>query len=132
MSINKFTSTTTSFTVNGRTYSSLDEMPPEVRRDFEETMRKLTADRDGNGVPDIFEGTAESSDQKSVVVTRTTVLNHADLRGIDDLSPELKHALSESLRHESARHPFPWLSSIGYLVLLLVALIAVRLIGKYL
>ena len=95
MSIRKLTSTTTTFIVNGRTYTNPDEMPPDVRREYDEAVRKLTADRDGNGVPDIFEGTAESSDQKRVVVTRTTVLNGAELRGIDDLSPELKNALSE-------------------------------------
>jgi hypothetical protein len=45
----------TSITVNGQTYSSIEEMPPEVRRQYEFAMG-LLADKDGNGIPDVLEG----------------------------------------------------------------------------
>src|SRR5690348_359527 len=41
-------------TVNGRTYSSVDEMPPDVRAQFEKAMA-LLADKNKNGIPDAFE-----------------------------------------------------------------------------
>ena len=45
----------TTITVNGQTYNSVDEMPPDVRRQYEQVM-SLMADRNNNGVPDIMEG----------------------------------------------------------------------------
>ena len=41
--------------VNGKTYKSVDEMPPDVRRQYEQAMQTMMADRDRNGVPDILE-----------------------------------------------------------------------------
>ncbi len=41
--------------VNGKSYSSLDEMPPEVRQEYEQAMGML-ADKDQDGLPDVFEG----------------------------------------------------------------------------
>ena len=45
----------TQITINGVTYASVDEMPPEVRKQYEETMGRLMEDRNQNGVPDLFE-----------------------------------------------------------------------------
>jgi hypothetical protein len=42
-------------TVNGRPYSSPEEMPPEVREQFEKAMSML-ADKNNNGIPDALEG----------------------------------------------------------------------------
>ena len=44
-----------SFELNGQTYQSLDEVP----QPFRDSIAALMADRDGNGVPDVFEGAAE-------------------------------------------------------------------------
>lgn len=41
--------------VNGKAYSSLAEMPPDIRAAYQQ-MTELFADKDGNGVPDIMEG----------------------------------------------------------------------------
>lgn len=43
------------FVINGKTYASLDEMPPEVRQAYEQTMGMLR-DENQNGFPDILEG----------------------------------------------------------------------------
>ena len=60
--------------IDGKTYNSVDEMPEDVRRSYEEAMRgfkggdplnaqgaganlnQVFADRNNNGMPDIFEG----------------------------------------------------------------------------
>ena len=46
----------TQFIVDGKAYSSLDELPAEARQKYEQAMRRLDANRDG--VPDLFEGQA--------------------------------------------------------------------------
>jgi hypothetical protein len=43
------------FVVNGKTYASLDEMPPEVRQAYDQAMGVLR-DENQNGIPDILEG----------------------------------------------------------------------------
>ena len=42
-------------TLNGRTYNSVEEMPPDVREQFEKAM-SLLADKNNNGIPDALEG----------------------------------------------------------------------------
>ncbi|HMP41587.1 MAG TPA: SHOCT domain-containing protein [Roseiflexaceae bacterium] len=44
----------TSVVVNGQTYTSLDQMPPDVRQAYEQSMAVL-ADANQNGIPDILE-----------------------------------------------------------------------------
>jgi len=43
------------FVVNGKSYASLDEMPPDVRQAYEQ-MIGMFADKNRNGIPDILEG----------------------------------------------------------------------------
>jgi len=40
--------------INGKTYKNADEMPPDVRQQYEEAMSALDANR--NGLPDFMEG----------------------------------------------------------------------------
>ena len=61
-------STFTSITVNGQTYSNIDEMPPDVRRQYEQAM-SLLADRNNDGIPDAFEGATASKDGTATIQT---------------------------------------------------------------
>jgi hypothetical protein len=45
------TSVTKTFVVNGKTYTSLDDVPAPFREKIRETLQ----DKDGDGVPDIFQ-----------------------------------------------------------------------------
>jgi len=47
--------TKTTITVNGQTYHSVEEMPPDVRQQYEKIMAMM-ADKNHNGVPDVLEG----------------------------------------------------------------------------
>lgn len=49
------TKLTRKIVINGKEYSSTEEMPPEIRALYEKAMETF-ADRDGNQVPDILEG----------------------------------------------------------------------------
>lgn len=40
---------------NGKTYNSLEEMPPEMRQAYEQMMG-MFVDKNGNGIPDFLEG----------------------------------------------------------------------------
>ena len=51
----KFSKTFTRITVNGQTYKSVEEMPPEVRQQYEKAIGMM-ADRNNNGIPDALEG----------------------------------------------------------------------------
>jgi hypothetical protein len=48
-------SRTERYTVDGKEYDSLDDMPEEARRKLEAHL-KLLEDKDGDGVPDILQG----------------------------------------------------------------------------
>jgi hypothetical protein len=64
---------------NGREYASVDEMPPDVRKAYDEAMQ-LFADADHDGIPDIV--------QKHGVGIHTT---RVELKGgIEDLPGALK------------------------------------------
>jgi hypothetical protein len=43
------------FVVNGREYDSIEAMPPDARAAYQQ-MQGLFADKNNNGVPDLFEG----------------------------------------------------------------------------
>jgi len=46
---------------DGKTYNSLDELPPEIRAKYEKAMISMDANR--NGVPDFMEGMLKMSNQ---------------------------------------------------------------------
>src|SRR5437870_5950311 len=65
--MNLTTKTFTRITVNGQTYASVDEMPSEVRQQYEKAMSML-ADKNRNGIPDVLEGsTVEGKGVRTVV-----------------------------------------------------------------
>ena len=53
----------TKIIVDGKTYNSVDELPPDVRAKYEQAMGALDANR--NGVPDVLEGMMNVSAQAS-------------------------------------------------------------------
>ena len=50
-----FTRTFTQITINGKTYTSVEEMPPDVRKQYEDAIAKLNTDANNNGIPDFAE-----------------------------------------------------------------------------
>jgi hypothetical protein len=65
--LNTFATVSTQIVHNGQTYASLDEMPAEARRAYEQAMAAF--DRDRNGVPDAFEQGGFVAGQPAVSVT---------------------------------------------------------------
>ena len=74
-------------TFNGKTYRSLEDMPPEVRQAYE-SLIQIMADQNQNGVPDLFEGQLS----RQVRSTRTTniVYNGQSYNNLNELPPEAR------------------------------------------
>lgn len=51
----------TEIVFNGQKFSSPDDMPPEIRKAYEQVMSGVLADSDGDGIPDIVERGGGSS-----------------------------------------------------------------------
>ena len=79
----------TAISLDGKTYRSLDEMPPDVRRRYDEAMAGLDQDRDG--VPDVLQGGSlpGTGEGKAFVVHKEFRLGGGDsrlsMRGSGDL-----------------------------------------------
>jgi hypothetical protein len=86
-------------TFNGRQYDSVEQMPPDARREYERVMQML-ADRDGNGIPDILERgnvnitSKDGSTIESTVVTSTThIINGREYQRVEDIPPHLREMI---------------------------------------
>ena len=98
------TSKTTRISVNGQTYSSVEQMPPDVRRQYETAMN-LLADKDGNGIPDILEGkalpsTSQTGGTITPILTNTTVsrvvVNGKEYSSWDEIPADLRQAFEKA------------------------------------
>ncbi len=72
---------------NGKTYNSIDEMPPEARQAYEQVAHMLV-DKNGNGIPDFLEGDMV----KNIVsaFTGSVNFNGHTFNHMNDLPPEVQ------------------------------------------
>lgn len=130
-------SVTTRITFNGREYTSADEMPPDVRRAYDELIAGLP-DANRNGVPDVLEQPPAGGDTFTAIV-----VNGKTYDRVEEMPAEVRalyeRALAGTLGQTPAqetRHELTWTTTttgptssktlvrvIG--VLLLVALLVV-------
>ena len=98
--------------IDGKTFNSVDEMPPDVRAKYEHAMKSLKdedrdgfpdqfeninnilKDQDGNGIPDIFEGA--SSTQISTTNTRV-ILNGQEYGSVEELPPDARARYEQAM-----------------------------------
>src|SRR6478752_2514283 len=85
-------------TVNGKTYSNVDEMPPDIRRQYEQEMRSILADRDGNGVPDILEHAASTGSTASLSVQKVQhiTVNGKSYERLEDVPAEFRDVIANA------------------------------------
>jgi hypothetical protein len=152
-------SVNTRITVNGQTYSSVEQMPPDVRRQYEMAMGFL-ADKDGNGIPDILEGkdvpvTNQAGHVTDSVVTKVAtsriIVNGKEYANLEDVPATIRAAIEKARASPEARAaletqivttrganllagPFGGsggirISLIGLVLILLAAIVAGILIG---
>ena len=82
--------------IDGKTYHSVNEMPEDVRRSYEDAMRNL--DNNRNGTPDLFEGAASFQDLTTNVINATKiVVNGQVFDGLDQLPPEVRAKYEQAM-----------------------------------
>lgn len=89
-------STVTEITINGKTYHSVDEMPPDVRAQYEQ-MEAMFADKNNNGIPDIAEdGTSGAKVFSSVTTSTHTFPMDGSMPGSMGGSPSLRSSYNRT------------------------------------
>jgi hypothetical protein len=90
--------------IDGKTYNSVNEMPPDVRQKYEQAMRSmgdvastpptnpfagtsLFADQDRDGVPDVFENLTS---QSTTVSSMKIVVDGKEFSRLEDLPPDAR------------------------------------------
>ena len=93
-------------TVNGITYESVNDMPPEVRRVYDQAMAKLPdlADRDGDGIPDFVQGEGRPVHGRTTV-RKTLVVNGTSYADENAMPPDVRQIYDEAMRRVSAGGP---------------------------
>src|SRR6266498_3909586 len=72
---------------NGKTYNSLDDMPPDVRAQYE-AVSNVFADKNQNGVPDIMENLMGAGAIR--MQTNTIIYDGKTYTNVNDLPPEVR------------------------------------------
>jgi hypothetical protein len=85
---------------NGTAYNSLEEMPPEVRQAYEKTQG-MFADKDQNGVPDMFEnqGAGQAASFNAVQFGGQTFTDPSQM------PPEAREAYEKAMKRLAERFP---------------------------
>jgi hypothetical protein len=80
---------------NGKTYSSPEEMPAEVRQAYVQVMG-VFADKDRDGMPDLFEGLGGAAGAAPVQMTSTTIVfNGQNYSRVEHMPPEARRAYGQ-------------------------------------
>lgn len=82
------------YVVNGKTYTSLEEMPAEERAMFE-SLSNVLADNNQNGLPDIMDGMAGTGN--TLMQSNTIVFEGKTYASVNDLPPEGRAAFEKGM-----------------------------------
>jgi hypothetical protein len=91
----KSITTQTRITIDGQTYNSLNEVPAEIRKKYEQALN-LLADRNNNGIPDVLEGKADAGKAVVVESIRRFVVNGRQYDRFEDLPPDVRQAMAQA------------------------------------
>src|SRR5690349_2530393 len=97
--------------IDGKTYQSVEEMPPDIRQKYEQAMRSLgdvnsnripdafesmniLADKDKNGVPDVLENLTAGN---VAVNSMKIIVDGKEFDGLENLPPEVRAKYAEAM-----------------------------------
>lgn len=83
-----------SFTINGKTYKSVEEMPPEVRAQFE-SVANLLGDKNQNCVPDMMENVMRAGTM--VMQTGKIFFEGKQYDSAEELPPEARNKYEQAM-----------------------------------
>ena len=90
-------------TINGREYDGPEHMPPDVRRLYEETWRRL--DKNGNGIPDVIEGPGGAA-TPGVHIQHQIVVNGRSFGSVEEIPPDLRKIVEAASRVPGGKTTF--------------------------
>lgn len=79
--------------IDGKTYNSVNDMPPDVRAKYEKAMSAFR-DENRDGTPDVFEA---SSSSQVVANTMKFVVDGREYNRIEDLPPEARAKYEQAM-----------------------------------
>jgi hypothetical protein len=102
--------------IDGKTYHSIEEMPPDIRQKYEQAARSLGdandnripdafetmnvfADKNSNGVPDMVDNLVAGN---AVVNSMKIVVDGKEFSGLENLPPEYQARYQEAMRQLDA------------------------------
>ena len=97
--------------IDGKTYNSVDEMPPDIRQKYEQAMSSLGdassnqlpdafetmnifADKDRDGIPDVLENLTAGD---ATVNSMKIVIDGKEFDGLENLPPEAREKYEEAM-----------------------------------
>ena len=84
---------------NGKSYDSINDMPPDVRQAYQQVMG-IFADNNKDGIPDIFQG----SNMNIINQTSASIFyNGKTYNNIDDLPPEARQKYENAMSKLKAK-----------------------------
>jgi len=91
---------TRKITVNGVVYDSIEAMPPEVRRQYDEAMKTLSSLPSGQdgGTTQVFTGGLGKNVGASVVVNRFVTVNNKTYGNLDEVPPEVRQQFQDAMQ----------------------------------
>ena len=82
--------------IDGKTYKSVDEMPEDVRRSYENAMRNL--DKKQDGLPDALEElTSLQSSSANFMSSTKIIVNGQTYESLDQLPPEFRAKYEQAI-----------------------------------
>ena len=95
--------------IDGKTYKSVEEMPEDVRRNYESAMGQL-ADNDKNGIPDAFQNLVNHRDQdkdglpdglkglaSNIISSTKIIANGNEYNSLDELPPDVRAKYEQAM-----------------------------------
>jgi hypothetical protein len=79
--------------IDGKTYNSVDEMPEEVRKKYEQAISSLK-DKDGDLIPDALENTLSND---MVLSSMKIIVDGKEFNRLEDLPPELRAKYEQAM-----------------------------------
>jgi hypothetical protein len=79
----------------GKEYSSIEEMPPEVRDEYERAISQLR-DIDRNGIPDVVQDTGKPIIR---IEQHRYMVNGREYSSLDDLPPAIRRTIEKATPH---------------------------------
>ncbi len=84
-------------TINGRHYRSPDEMPPDVRQQYEEALRTIGSalrSSKGSEATEVVTGQPGLDAHTNIVIRRTVTVNGRTFKSTDEMPPELRRLVA--------------------------------------